>query len=43
MGSYNGFWTIMFGMNNKQRTWKKRFGDGATMEGNFWILFGVEY
>jgi hypothetical protein len=29
-------------MNNKQRTRKKRFGVGETMEGKFWSVFGAE-
>jgi hypothetical protein len=29
-------------MNNKNKTRKKRFGDGATMEGKLLSLFGVE-
>jgi hypothetical protein len=27
-------------MNNKQRTWKKSIGAGATMEDEFWSIFG---
>jgi len=35
MGSYNFFWRVMFGMNNKKITWKKNFRDGETMEENY--------
>jgi hypothetical protein len=31
-----------FCMNNKQKTWKKSIGAGATMEGEFWSICGVE-
>jgi hypothetical protein len=29
-------------MNNKQRTRKEELGAGATMEGEFWSVFGGE-
>jgi hypothetical protein len=33
MGSYNNFWTVVFGMNHKERIGKKNLGAGATMVG----------